>query len=81
MANLVIQPVFMGLRYRKLPKEMKKTMIPAIILVPGFNLLLTNYFGKRMDRMYTDYANKYVAHLKDYEILEFDDLYAKLKFQ
>ena len=46
--NLFIQPLFMISRYRKLKGDMKKAMIPALVLVPLFNLGLTDYCGRRM---------------------------------
>lgn len=53
-------------------------MIPAIILVPLFNFFLVNYFGDKCNKKYREYGQKYIAHLKDHEILDFETLYAKL---
>ena len=77
--NFFIQPIFMIARYRRLPSESKKAFIPAIVLVPLFNFALLQYTGNRMQKKYQSSIDKYIGHLKDPELLNFDTLYAQLK--
>ena len=56
-------------------------MVPAIVLVPLFNFGITSYSGNRLQKQYTTYVDKYIGHLKDNELLNFDTLYAQLKEQ
>lgn len=76
--NFFIQPFFMIARYRRLNTTERKAMIPALLLVPVFNIAIVNYAGNRMTKKYETYIDKYIGHLQDGELLNFENLYAQL---
>ena len=46
--NFLVQPLFMIARYRRLTGDAKKAMLPAMFVVPLFNIALVDYCGRKM---------------------------------